>query len=82
MPMYGGPMYPGAYVPPPRGGVPGGPGAPIPYMAPGGMVYGAPPPRGPRGPPRGPPNGGGRGRGGGDRRQGGRGKGVPPPATS
>ena len=82
MPMYGGPMYPGAYVPPPRGGVPGGPGAPIPYMAPGGMVYGAPPPRGPRGPPRGPPNGGGRGRGGGDRRQGGRGKGAPPPATS
>ena len=52
--MYGGPMYPGAYVPPPRGGVPGGPGAPIPYMAPGG----------------------------GDRRQGGRGKGAPPPAAS
>ena len=32
--MYGGPMYPGAYVPPPRGRVPGGPGAPV-HMAPG-----------------------------------------------
>jgi hypothetical protein len=57
MPMYGAPMYPGAYMPPPRGG----PGAPMPYLQPSGMVYGAPPPRG--------ASYGGRGRGGGERRQ-------------
>ena len=51
--MYGGPMYPGAYVPPPRGGAcPAAPARRSPTWRPAGLAR-APPPRGRAGRPGG-----------------------------